>query len=90
MDFMACGRVKKCPYCLQYWREESQIFIKFEKVFWWCTPTEILPQIFLQLPLVKLFQPSRLPSGDVNLSSGVSTFLKKEDEKSKFPADFWL
>jgi hypothetical protein len=37
--------VNKCPYCLQYWREESLIFIKFGKVFWWCeAPLEILPK----------------------------------------------
>merc|ERR1712051_1152616 len=24
--------INKCPYCLQYWREESQIFMKFGKI----------------------------------------------------------
>ena len=31
-----------------------------------------------------------LSSGDVNLSSGVITFCKNEDKKSKFAEDFWL
>ena len=73
--------VNKCPYCLQYWREESKIFIKFGKVF--CGGTKH-HQI---LPLTCI---NSLPSGDVNLSSDVSTFFKKEDEKSKFSVDFLL
>ena len=45
----------------------------------------ILPQKFLQLPLVKLVS----TVCHVNLSSGVITFCKNEDEKSKFAEDFW-
>ena len=49
----------------------------------------ILPKKFLQIPLVKI-ESTVFSSGDVNLSSGVSTFCKKENEKSKFSVDFWL
>ena len=35
LDAAQSPGVNKCPYCLHYWREESQIFIKFGKVFWW-------------------------------------------------------
>ena len=33
---------------------------------------------------------NHLLSGDVYLSFGVSTFYEEKDEKSKFPAHYWL
>ena len=32
---------------------------------------------------------NRLASKDLEVSAAVSTFRKKEEEKSRFPADFW-
>ena len=52
-DALEIAGVNKCPYCLQYWREEYQIFIKFGKVFWWCeAPPEILSITFEWLKIL--------------------------------------